>query len=242
MTEPVLIDRRFRGPPASANGGYACGLVAQLVEDGDGTIEATLHAPPPLDRRLAASRDSEGGGELRDDGTVVATARRVPPLELDLPAPVSFEDAVAAGESCPWADEHVYPMCFVCGPDREPPDGLRLLFGPVPGREVIADAWTPDPSLAGADGAVDPLIVWSVLDCPTGNGAIWFQRIEVPVLLGRLTARLLEPVVAGEAHVVVGWPIGAEGRKHFGGSAIIGEDGRPRAVAIGTWIEVKSAT
>ena len=47
--DEVVIARRFCGPPTSANGGYACGLVAGLL---DGRARVTLRSPPPLDRPL----------------------------------------------------------------------------------------------------------------------------------------------------------------------------------------------
>jgi len=50
MTERVTIDRRFRGPSDSGNGGYVCGVVAALV---GGPAEVTLRSPPPLDRPSA---------------------------------------------------------------------------------------------------------------------------------------------------------------------------------------------
>ena len=49
----VRINRRFRGPPDSGNGGYVCGLVAQALGGSD--CEITLHAPPSLDRDLQLS-------------------------------------------------------------------------------------------------------------------------------------------------------------------------------------------
>jgi hypothetical protein len=45
----VVIEKRFCGPPKSANGGYICGLLAAHI---DGHAEITLLAPPPLDQRL----------------------------------------------------------------------------------------------------------------------------------------------------------------------------------------------
>ena len=40
----------------------------------------------------------------------------------------------------------------------------------------------------------------------------------------------------GERCVVVGWPLGEEGRKLYAGTALYGEDGRPLARARATWI------
>ena len=60
-----------------------------------------------------------------------------------------------------------------------------------------------------------------------------------PPLLGRLTARLLEPVHVGERYVVMGWPRAYAGRKHWGGSALFDSSGEPVAMAEGLWIELR---
>ena len=44
----------------------------------------------------------------------------------------------------------------MCGPDRAEGDGLRVFPGPVAGRGLWAAPWTPDPSVAGADGRALP--------------------------------------------------------------------------------------
>ena len=46
----ITIDKRFRGPPNSGNGGYVCGLLAGHI-DGR-SAEIALRAPPPLARPL----------------------------------------------------------------------------------------------------------------------------------------------------------------------------------------------
>lgn len=55
MTETLTIPARFNGPPGSANGGYTCGRVAQLV--GAEEVEVSLRTPPPLERPLEVVRD-----------------------------------------------------------------------------------------------------------------------------------------------------------------------------------------
>ena len=237
ITDHVVIERRFHGPPESANGGYACGTVAAFVDGGDGAAAVSLRSPPPLDRGLDVEVGTDGEVVLRDCETLVARGEPAPPLELELPEPVEFDEARAAGGNCPWAGQHPYPTCFTCGPDRHPPESLHLLTGPLSGREVLADGWIPDPTFADADGVIDPKIVWAALDCPTGNGSFYFQPPAGPALLGRLTAQLLAPVHAGERYVVMGWPRALEGRKHWGGSALFDSSGEPVAIAEGLWIE-----
>jgi hypothetical protein len=52
----LVVAPRFNGPAGSANGGYTCGLVADLV---DGIAEVTLRRPPPLGRPLSAEGDDD---------------------------------------------------------------------------------------------------------------------------------------------------------------------------------------
>jgi hypothetical protein len=60
-----------------------------------------------------------------------------------------------------------------------------------------------------------------------------------PSVLGRLTARLLGPLEAERPHVVIGWPLGADGRKWEGGSALYAEGGELKGYARGLWIELR---
>src|SRR5689334_16855877 len=76
--QSVIIEKRFCGPPRSANGGYTCGLLAAHI---DGDAEITLLAPPPLGRQLDVVV-SEGGVELKNDATTLARGRSI---SLDLP-------------------------------------------------------------------------------------------------------------------------------------------------------------
>lgn len=239
MAETVTMRRRFRGPPESANGGYACGTVAGLVE-GNRPVEATLRLPPPLETPLAAIRRDDGGAELRDGDVLVAEARPVERLDLEVPEAVDRDVADRASAGYPGFDQHDFLMCFVCGPDRSAGDGLRVFPGPIEDRDgFLACAWTPDRSLAGTDGAIDPRFVWSVLDCPGGNAAFHFDHGDAPAVLGRLAARLVAPVAVDEPVVVQGWLIGREGRKRHAGTAIFGAEGDLRACARAVWVDLR---
>ncbi|MHB8642751.1 MAG: hypothetical protein ACYDA3_07695 [Gaiellaceae bacterium] len=211
----MLIERRFRGPAMSGNGGYTCGLVAALAGN---PAEVTLRVPPPLDVPLRVEGTSVWAGE-----TLVADAV---PASVDVvaPEPVPFDEAARAAK--PDLDTP-FPECFVCGHARE--DGLRIFAGPVPGRDVVAAPWVPR-----ADECA-PEFVWAALDCP---GA---YATGVPgrgtVVLGRLAARVDRVPQAGERCVVVGWSLGDDGRKHFAGTALYGEAGDVIGVARAVWIE-----
>src|SRR5689334_21904928 len=84
----IVIERRFCGPPNSANGGYVCGLLAAHI---DGDAQITLRAPPPLDHRLDLVA-GEHGVELRKDRTTLATSRSVRIEIPEIPI-VSFSEA-----------------------------------------------------------------------------------------------------------------------------------------------------
>lgn len=224
------IDARFNGPPTSANGGYAAGVAASEL---GGSATATLRRPPPLDTPMRAVRDGDRLSLLDADGVLVVEAEPAT-LELDVPEVVDLATATEAATRYPAFDAHIFPTCFVCGPARAPGDGLRIFSGPVDDPDgTWAAPWTPDPSLGHADGTVRDEVVWAALDCPGGFAA---GRGELAAVLGRMTATLDHPVRAGEPHVSLSWPLGAEGRKLFAGSAIVTAEGRIAARARTTWI------
>ena len=235
MPEQVIIERRFCGPPDSANGGYACGTVAELVGGTSATVR--LRKPPPLDRPIDVER-ADGEVRLLDDGELVATGRPSDPPAVEPPYLPAIE--VARDSTLRVAiSDHAYSTCFVCGPAREPPDGLGIFAGPVLGREdgLIATTWAPDAGLASNGENVDDIFVWSALDCPTGNVAFYHWQ-DTLFLLGELTASLEAPVEVGTEHVVVAWPIEQDGRRYHTAMAITNAAGRILARSKAIWISV----
>jgi hypothetical protein len=240
MTAPLVIAPRFCGPPDSANGGYASGLIAARL---DGQAEITLRQPPPLATPMAVERDGEGSVRVLDGDVLIAEGASAPGSPaVDLPGPVTVRDARAAGLGSrlrTHPDEHPFPTCFVCGPARRPPDGLGIMPGPVAGRRLSADAWYPDETLGRPDGELAPEFVWAALDCAGALGALGDAAPGgPPYVLGRLTARQLGPVRTGEPHVVAGWRLAAEGRKLLAGSALFTATGKAVGVARATWIRL----
>ena len=228
MDEQLIIPAQFRGPPDSANGGYACGAVARFL---DGPAEITLRRPPPLDTPMTVVRKVGGPIELHDDHGLVAEGR-VSDRKPAIPLPVEFDQAVEAARRYRGFDPGAtFASCFVCSPERE--DGLRIFPGPL--GEALAAPWVPDPSLADEGGAVRPEIVWAALDCPT-----FFASTEPGqmALLGRMMAALEHGVRAGEKYVVVARAEGSEGRKRFGSSAIYSASGELCGAAHTTWITI----
>jgi hypothetical protein len=228
----IVIDRRFRGPPESGQGGYTCGLLARELQ---GAAEVSLRSPPPLQRPLTLGHGVEDRLLLLDDETIIADARGVT-LQLDSPAPVELSEAEAAVAGYLGFAGHAFPTCFACGPDRLEGDGLRLFPGPVAGRDVIACPWQPVSGLADDDGIVRPEFVWAALDCPT---AFACDLDGPPIVLARLTGRIDHGIRAGEPHVVTAWHIGRDGRKHHAGCAISTPEGQVLAISQALWIELK---
>ncbi len=240
MTDFITIAPRYCGPPDSGNGGYTCGLVAGWI---DGPAQVTLRRPPPLDTPLAVERDDNRVVRVLVGDTLIAEGEPASAGEtLAVPEPVSVAQAATASAASYFRlhpDEHPFPTCFVCGPEREPRDGLRILVGPVPDREVSADVWHPDEALAGSDGNVRPEFLWAALDCSGGLGAIGDASPNgPPFVLGRLSVRQLAPVRVGEPYVALGWRLGAEGRKLTAGSALFTASGEAVGLAQATWIRL----
>lgn len=173
------------------------------------------------------------GLELRDDQTLIAEARPAR-VELEVPACPSFERARQLSESYVGHQKHHFATCFVCGPARAAGDGLRIFPGADQDGKLVAAPWIADADLADERGIVRPEFVWAALDC---SGYFACAAPEYPVaLLGRISADLLGNIQARERCVVIGWPLGREGRKLFAATAVFGQDGQLRACARQVWI------
>ena len=211
----VIIAPRFNGPPASANGGYTCGVLAELVGE---PAEITLRSPPPLETPMRFD-----GERLWDGGTLVAEARPGE-LDSDVRPPVLFEAAEQASRRYPGFEQHDYPTCFVCGPARD--DGLGIYTGAVDGTDVSAAPWVVPDDVSRA-------LAWAALDCPGAIGVGWDGRGDW--LLGRMTGEVRVVPDPGDRCVVVAWPLGRDGRKGFAGTALYRGD-ELLAHARQTWI------
>lgn len=208
----MIIDRRYRGPDESGNGGYSCGVFARIV---DGDAEVTLRVPPPLDTPLRAEN-----GDVYDGDRLIAEVRPAT-VELDLPRPPAD---VAPGDADP---DHPFPHCFVCGPART--DGLGLV--PRSYGSLVAAPWRP--------AEVRPELVWAALDCP-GAFAVDPDLSRGVSVLGRLAVHIEALPEPGEELVVVGWDLGgAEGRRSYAGTALYRKD-KPLAWGRATWFSLEN--
>jgi hypothetical protein len=238
VTGQIVIPSRFNGPANSGNGGYAAGSLAAFVE---GPAEVRLHTPPPLDRPLRV--EEADGRFLAFDGDALVLEATSAELEMDLPAPVPFDGAREATAGFPGWSFHAAPSCFVCGPDRTAPDGLRIFPGPVAERRLVAAPWEPSESLGGSDGLVADTVVWGVLDCPGAWAATAADPVGMPYFpaLGTMTAVVDEPVRVGERLIVMSWHTTTEGRKLHTEAVLYSEDGTVKGRARHIEIKVPAA-
>jgi hypothetical protein len=221
VPDAIVIARRYRGPLTSANGGYAAGVLAERI--GVRAVEVTLRLPPPLERPLHVRASGDTVALLEGDA-VVAEAKAAQ-LELDPPR-VSAAEAEAGRRHHVRLANEAFLECFSCG-IRPEGDGLEIHAGAVPGRDgVHATPWL-------ARDVTEP-VVWAAIDC-VGAYAVGAPGRGDSVL-GRMTARIERLPRDGEQCVVVGWPLGEEGRKLFAGTALLGADGEPIAVARQVWV------
>lgn len=249
MHTTVRIPSRFRGPATSANGGYTAGVLA--VRSGLDPVGAaagqpygeTSHAsvrlrtPPPLGTSLdledAVDETGARRAWLRYGTTFVAEARLARLEVMPVPA-VDVETARAAAGAYAGLRKHPFPGCFVCGPTRDPDDGLRLFPGRTsPGH--TACVFVPPPSILDDDGNVPPEMVWAALDCPGG----WTADIEGrPMVLGTMTARVDRVPLRDEPCVITGALLDASGRRAETATTMYGADGSVVALAHAVWVQI----
>lgn len=213
----LVVDHRFQGLPEIAHGGYVAGLMASAL--GVSGIEVRLRAPVPTGRPLSLSRRDGGIAELLDGETLLAEAAPAAPA-IEVPPPVSPLEAGAASRRFLGFDHHPAPGCLVCGTERAAGDGLRIFPGPVAGRRLVAAPWVPVAENGGTE--VAPELVSAAFDC----AQLWALIAHAPadsqdlVLTAGLELSLAAPVLVGEPHVLVGWPIRRERRAWLAGAAL----------------------
>ncbi len=231
----ITIEGRFNGPPMSGNGGYVAGVLAQHV-DPHGPVEVTLRAPVPVDTPMALVRDGDARHLLKHGERLICDAR---PAKLDLQPPgvqdwATAERLSAAGGSEADSDFH---QCLVCGRGRAVGDGLRVLGQRVNDRPMSLSLYMPHAAHADEEGCIGVPFIWGTLDCP-GAWAVQEPHDARTAMTGRMTGQVFSRPAPGEPCMVVGWRIGAEGRKLFAGTALYTKAGKLCAMAATTWIVV----
>lgn len=246
MESTIEVASQFQGPPGSGNGGYVSGLLAKLVNPLAAApgVEVTLRAPTPLDVTITAFADDSGAVAKLDELLIAQALPLAEELALDIPQPPTFEQALAAQSHSAALDPTIenvlsdglgfHPVCFCCGADVPIGKGLRVFASPVRGFVGVAAAWQPHPAFADEQGMLPKEILWAALDCP---GQFAFLAADIRTgLLGRMTARLVQPVLASDQIVITGWCIAIEGKKHFAGTALFNQRGECCAYAKQVWI------
>jgi hypothetical protein len=240
----LTIASRFNGPPTSGNGGFVAGRVAAEFPYGT-AVRVTLRRPVPLETALELDGTAVAGLRLLDGSELVAEAVSVDPVELGDAVPDVVADlAEAAMARFDGLDNHPFPTCFVCGPQRHLDDGLGLYAGAVAAGEPsrTATLFRPRTDLTqrvvgtGPADIIGPEIVWAALDCPGG----WTLGLPGrPAVLGRMTAEVRAMPGVGERCVVVGQLDRRDGRKGFTRTTAYGADGRELGRAAAVWIEAQ---
>ena len=233
-TGTVTIAARFCGPPGSANGGYFAGIVAGAAAR---TVTVRLIRPPPLDTELTLDELPDGALRVSSGTEAIGEAR---PALLSLAAPPAPDYLAAVEASRHYAGfrYHRFPTCFVCGTQRVRGDGMRIFAGPLAELGLVAAPWVPDASLDSGDGKVHAEFMSAALDCPGYYAVASDDRM---MLLAEFTAHVDRRVHVGESCTVVGWQIGASGRKHEAGTALFDGKGELCGRARALWIEPREA-
>ncbi len=224
--ENIRIDRRYRGPESSGNGGYSAGALAERLGE---AAEVTLRLPPPLERPLAVVERGDGLALMDGDAVVAEAKPAAGPIEAI--GPVSWREAVEAATRYEPFGPETFRGCFSCGLARDEGDGLRIYPGAVAGRErVVAAPWVAhEPSVP---------VVWAAIDCAGAYATSAHGRGET--VLGRMAARIDRLPREGERCVVAGWAGEEDGRKLAAGTALWTEAGELLAVSRQTWIAPKT--
>ncbi len=240
MEQTLTIDGIYNGATGVANGGYSCGVVASFIS---GDAEVRLNAAFPTETPLTVKSSAEGNVEFfleqNCSKTTLLGSGKPTLLDLEVPNPPNYEAARQASENFIFLHRVDPRGCYVCSPIRPAGEGLRLFIGPLPniqgksmGENLVASVWRPSPEQAKADGYIDPVYIWSVLDCP-GVTALKLRNPGSGVLvLGSCAASMKEKLPASEHYVVSAWEIDPpQGAKRFMGVAIHSRTGKLMACA-----------
>ena len=237
----ISIPAKFCGPPRSGNGGYFCGAVAAQVE---GPVVVRLKAPPPLDTEMAVVMDGDAGRVLSGEREIaqVLPARG----ELEPSPPIPREEAVKISERGLEASQvnHPFPTCFVCGPDRDMGDGMRIFTGPNDDESLYAAAWYADPAWSSDGSLVDEAYIWSAMDCPSSGPAFATALnpdSDIAYVLGTLEVRIFERPKVGDHYVLTCALDEDTGKLYRTRVSLYGDEEKLLATGAAVWVRVPRA-
>ncbi|MEU6992035.1 hypothetical protein ABZ953_15420 [Streptomyces sp. NPDC046465] len=236
------IAAAYQGYPGIALGGYVAGLLVGRTDAG--AVRVDFRAATRVETPLRFDELADGVVRLSDTaGTELVTATPVrAPSTTDAPAPPTPAEARTAAEAFRAAGLAGLDAggasidCFGCG-HRPPDQGVHQQCMGVPGRGLVATAWTPHPAFADARGSLRPEALWAALDCPTAWAGIHLGTLRRGAVTASLTATSPRPVTAGEEHITYAWPISTVGRKHTMGVAVATSAGELCTVGEALWID-----
>lgn len=229
----ITVSPAYQGITGVAHGGYLAGLLARHSRE---PLEVTLRQPPPLDAPLAIEQ-GDGGLRLLDPGGGLVMEGR-PAAAVQSRLPVVTLEAARSRAPHPRFERHPYPMCFVCGIQRDDGFGLRISAPDDDG--LAAGVWLASGPLLSDGDVVSPAFVWAVVDCLSAWSFAdhWDDAQWWPAVTGRIAVTLAAEVRPDEPHVVVGRVAGREGRRIVVEAAVTDADGRLCARAETVWVVV----
>ncbi len=247
-----------------ATGMLACPVLHAAARDGIEhaavtRINARLRAGVPVERDLAVEvwPADEGGYavSVRDSDTEIITATAdirvldrpsargdtLAAIPEHIAADVAQLAATPVPDVEPWyvaTGDHPIPGCFSCGYDNAA--GLHI-YPRVVADGVTCAPWTSASDFDNGDGTLSTPVLTSAIDCSSGICMpIAMQRDLLEqdqfFLLGSMDAHYLRVAPAAMQYRVVAKALRRDGRKFFGLSALVGEDGITYAVAESLWI------
>ncbi|MFJ3882820.1 hypothetical protein ACIPW5_35890 [Streptomyces sp. NPDC090077] len=236
--ETITVPEALHGYPGVAFGGYVAGLLAGRLPAGPGAVRVDFRRPVPTGTAVRPVPGVAGGGAalLDADGVLLASASAVAAPGGELPGAPAWAEASKAADAYRADPPDGQVDCFGCGLGRTPATGLRLHCGRVPGRDLVAAAWTPDAGLLDADGLLPPELVWGALDCPGNAAGRLLAGGPEGAVTAALTARVRGAVPAASGLVSYAWLLGVEGRKCRVGTALASREGEVHAVAEALWV------
>ena len=236
-SEMITVPDHLRGYPGVAFGGYVAGVLAGRAAAG--AVRVDFRRPTPVEVPVELTGTDGGGAVLAGADGVLAVATP-DELDLDVPEPPSWEEASGAAEAYRAAAPEGVVDCFGCGLDRTPDTGLRQHCGVVPGRDLVATAWTAGPALADTAGKLPEALVWGALDCPGNAAGRQLGTMRAGAVTASLTARLLRPVPVSAPLVTHAWVLREEGRKHWMGVALTTAAGDLCGIASALWVDPRT--
>jgi hypothetical protein len=224
------------GPPGILQGGLSVGVALAAARRADRFgapttfVDARLHAPTPIGRDLQVrvrptDETARYRVETRDGERMLVSAEVELAGHDPVPHVVDLVELASVDLPAPRPQEF-FAGCWVCGAHPHHEHAQRLYPGWHDDRSVVTP-WVADEDLGDDRGAIDPIVVSAVLDCPT-VWASWQHvraRGDTGALLGGYHLRFFRDAEVMAALRTVGRCDDVDGRKIRARGALLDEDG-----------------